>query len=73
MSYISDINQLLCEVLHIDEDVIEEDLDLREDLSADEEDLIEIAQLLDDEYNTNILDQLENIIIVGDLYDSLSE
>jgi len=71
--YTNTVKNLIAEKAGVDVEEIKEDSFFEEDLNIGEMDLIEILTDLEDIYETEMLDEKDNIHTVGDILDILLE
>ena len=68
------MKEIIAEQLNVDEDMITEASDFKEDLGADSLDLFELVMALEDEYSVEIpAEDLQNLLTVGEVMNYLKE
>ena len=67
------MKEIIAEQLGVEEDEITLDTSFKEDLGADSLDLFELTMALEEEYDTEIPEELADIETVGDVIEYLRE
>lgn len=68
MDVLEKIIDILCDQLDLDREQVTEDSDIVEDLGADSLDIVDLVMTLEEEFDTEITDEMvENMKTVGDV------
>lgn len=68
------VREIICEQFELEEDEITLETNIREDLDADSLDLVDLVMTFEDEFKTEVPDEvIENIKTVGDIVKFIEE
>ncbi len=74
MDIFEQVKKILCDQLDLDEEQVTEDSEVIDDLGADSLDIVDLVMTLEEEFDTEILDEdIENLRTVGDIVKYIEE